>query len=173
MLSNFIGGYYKFYRLFYSYFSLVTLVFLLVYQYMGDSYYLFTSGWMLHVVAIPVVITGAIIMCACIIKYFPTVGGVDVLMKKPKPPVLELEGLHKYVRHPLYLGTLLFIWALFLIFPLLSNLIACIIITLYVLIGIRFEERKLYLEFGDDYKNYARKTPMLIPSLKFGSQKMR
>lgn len=91
--------------------------------------------------------------------------GVDVLLKQQKPPLLEQSGLHRFVRHPLYSGTLLFIWALFLLFPWLSNLIACVVITVYTLVGIHMEEQKLMLQFGDTYRRYAAATPMLIPSL--------
>jgi protein-S-isoprenylcysteine O-methyltransferase Ste14 len=89
-----------------------------------------------------------------------------VLLKKQIAPVLEKGGLHAYMRHPLYSGTLLFIWALFLIFPFMGNLIACVIITVYTLIGIRMEEKKLVIEFGEEYKSYAHQTPMLIPTFR-------
>jgi protein-S-isoprenylcysteine O-methyltransferase Ste14 len=112
------------------------------------------------------IVAGLVVMIACIRKYFANLSGIDVITKKQRPQVLELQGLHEYVRHPLYSGTLLFIWSLFLVFPLLSNLIAFLIITVYVFIGIRLEERKLELEFGENYKKYARITPMLIPSFR-------
>ena len=50
-------------------------------------------------------------------------------------------------------------------FPLISNLIAAVIITLYVLLGLRLEEKKLYLEYGEAYKQYAKKVPGLIPNI--------
>jgi uncharacterized membrane protein len=81
---------------------------------------------------------------------------------------LELGGLHRYIRHPLYLGTLLLVWALFLFFPLLSNLLACGMITGYTLAGIRLEERKLLRQFGEAYASYQRKVPMLIPGTRPG-----
>jgi protein-S-isoprenylcysteine O-methyltransferase Ste14 len=83
---------------------------------------------------------------------------------------LQQGGLHKYVRHPLYLGTLLFIWGLFLIFPLVNNLIAVISVTTYVLFGIKLEEKKLRLEFGESYKKYSKKVPQLIPGLRIKGQ---
>ena len=79
---------------------------------------------------------------------------------------LQQSGLHKYVRHPLYLGTLLFIWGLFLIFPLMSNIIAATTITMYVLIGMRLEEKKLKIQFGESYIEYVKKVPKLIPETK-------
>lgn len=78
-------------------------------------------------------------------------------------PVLEQTGLHKFMRHPLYFGTLLFAWGLFLVFPYVNNLIAVLVMTGYILIGIIFEEKKLMIEFGESYRNYRQKVPMLIP----------
>jgi protein-S-isoprenylcysteine O-methyltransferase Ste14 len=67
------------------------------------------------------------------------------------------------VRHPLYAGTFIFIWGLFILVPSLSLLISNTIITIYTLIGLRFEEQKLEKEFGDAYKTYKQKVPMIIP----------
>jgi protein-S-isoprenylcysteine O-methyltransferase Ste14 len=35
--------------------------------------------------------------------------------------------------------------------------------TIYILIGLYFEERDLVRHFGDAYREYQRTTPMLIP----------
>ncbi len=40
--------------------------------------------------------------------------------------------------------------------------------TLYILIGVFFEERKLLREFGEAYTIYKKSTPMLVPGLVFG-----
>jgi protein-S-isoprenylcysteine O-methyltransferase Ste14 len=39
--------------------------------------------------------------------------------------------------------------------------------SLYILIGIQFEERKLLAEFGENYTRYRKLTPLLIPGLVF------
>ncbi|HMG66270.1 MAG TPA: isoprenylcysteine carboxylmethyltransferase family protein, partial [Chitinophagaceae bacterium] len=72
-------------------------------------------------------------------------------------------GIHKLVRHPLYSGTFIFIWGLFLVLPNWSILVADIIITVYTLVALRFEEQKLEKDFGEAYRIYKRKVPMLIP----------
>ncbi|MDB5200337.1 MAG: hypothetical protein JWO92_2300 [Chitinophagaceae bacterium] len=94
--------------------------------------------------------------------------GIQALQKDQVTvsPALQQSGLHKYVRHPLYFGTLLFVWGLFVLFPLLSNLIAAVVITVYVLIGIKLEEQKLFLEYGEEYEAYSKKVPKLIPGFK-------
>jgi len=42
-------------------------------------------------------------------------------------------------------------------------------LTVYILIGVRYEERKLRREFGQPYADYSARTPMLIPGWKRGS----
>lgn len=107
-------------------------------------------------------------MAVCIKTYFYELSGIQVLDQKEQEVTLRTDGLHRFVRHPLYLGTLLFIGGIFLFVPLLSNLIAGLIILIYTLIGIKLEEKQLLLEFGDDYRKYSEKVPGLLPRLKSG-----
>lgn len=90
--------------------------------------------------------------------------GVAVFTKQDKDQTPLQQGINAHMRHPLYSGTLLVLWALFFLFPFLNNLIACTVITVYTLIGIRLEERKLVSEFGESYRSYQQNVPMLIPS---------
>jgi protein-S-isoprenylcysteine O-methyltransferase Ste14 len=114
------------------------------------------------------VVPGLVIMIICIRKYFFELSGIQALQKNKTivTPKLQQNGLHGYIRHPLYFGTLLFVWGLFLLFPLLYNLIAAAAITVYVLIGIKWEEEKLFVEYGEEYKQYSRRVPKLIPKFK-------
>ena len=160
-------SYFRYYRVFYSAFAAVTLACLLVFQFSMESPLLFTPGIFHYAIAFPFASAGLLVMIICIRKYFLNLSGVDVFLKQKRPVVLEKTGLHAYVRHPLYSGTLLFIWALLLLFPLLSNLIACLVITVYTLVGIKMEEEKLMMEFGESYRTYAASVPMLIPHFKF------
>ncbi|HMD88984.1 MAG TPA: isoprenylcysteine carboxylmethyltransferase family protein [Anaerolineaceae bacterium] len=79
------------------------------------------------------------------------------------PAHLVVNGLYHWVRHPLYTCGLLFIW----LSPTMSlNLLAFnLSASLYIIIGIQFEELKLLAEFGESYSNYRKLTPMLIPGL--------
>ena len=105
-------------------------------------------------------------MMISILKYFKLLSGVRTLYDANPSKELKLDGIHRYVRHPLYLGTLLFIWGLVFIFPMLNNFIAAVMITGYVLIGIRLEEKKLLVEFGSSYGDYISRVPMLVPGFK-------
>lgn len=162
-IQNFIGIGFKYYRPMYSIFAFITLALLLWFQFSIKSSWLFTPSIYTYLPGIIAGLTGLSIMTICINKYFYEMSGLQAIKNPQAKQTLQQSGLHQYVRHPLYLGTLLFIGGLFLIFPLMSNLIAAIIITLYVLLGIRLEEKKLELQFGSTYIEYAKKVPKLIP----------
>ena len=160
------GRFFRYYRLAYIILATITLGFILYFQYSFASPVLINSILIKYASSILLVIPGLAIMIVCIVKYFKLMSFVSSLHQPEPPRGLKLDGIHKYVRHPLYTGTLLFIWGLFFIFPILSNLIAGIIITVYVLIGVKFEEKKLLKEFGNLYSEYISRVPMLIPGLK-------
>lgn len=75
----------------------------------------------------------------------------------------KTSGLLKYVRHPLYTATLMIFWGWFLFSNNYHNLAFCLANTLYILIGIQWEEKKLIEQYGEKYLEYRKKTPMLIP----------
>jgi methanethiol S-methyltransferase len=43
--------------------------------------------------------------------------------------------------------------------------LACLVITGYTVLGARLEEKKLVVQFGEMYKLYQQRVPMLIPDL--------
>lgn len=170
-MSRVWGQHFKYYRLIYSIFAAVTLSAVVFYHFTIISPDLFRVSFWVKILALALGLTGAIVMGISIKKYFFYLSGIDVLFKKPVGvSILQQGGLHKYVRHPLYMGTLLVVWAVFFLFPQLNHLIGCCIITLYTLIGIKLEEQKLHKEFGEAYKEYASKVPRLIPDI-FGNKK--
>jgi methanethiol S-methyltransferase len=155
----------KYYRLFYTLFAALTFIPVTIYEINLPSPFLLSKIYLWP--GIIAGIAGALIMLVCIKKYFIGLTGLKALFtNQPFRAELEISGIHKFVRHPLYLGTFLFIWGLFFIIPHLSLLISNIVITVYTLTGIRFEEEKLVAEFGDTYKTYQKDVPKIIPKLK-------
>jgi protein-S-isoprenylcysteine O-methyltransferase Ste14 len=74
--------------------------------------------------------------------------------------------LYKYVRHPLYVGWFLAIWAT----PTMTvaHLLFAAGTAAYILIAIQLEERDLIGQHGADYVDYRKRVPMLIP--RFGKK---
>jgi protein-S-isoprenylcysteine O-methyltransferase Ste14 len=165
IIQKITGACYQWYRLFYSCLYAFLLLLLIVYQYTQKSELLFITPLLINGAAVIAALTGLWVMMLSIKRYFFTLSGIAVLSKQQITSTPLQQGINAYIRHPLYSGTLLVIWSLFLLFPFLNNAIACTVITLYTLIGIRLEENKLILEFGDLYRIYKKNVPMLIPSL--------
>jgi methanethiol S-methyltransferase len=78
-----------------------------------------------------------------------------------------VKGLYRFVRHPIYTFSLMFLW--FSPTFTVNSLAFALGASGYFLVGIFFEERKLSAEFGQKYLDYKSKTPALVPGLKFSS----
>jgi protein-S-isoprenylcysteine O-methyltransferase Ste14 len=76
------------------------------------------------------------------------------------PERFQLSTLHRFVRHPWYFFLLVLMWTQDIH---LSQLTGYGLITLYLVIGSRLEERKLIRQHGEVYRRYRRKVPGLIP----------
>ncbi|HEX2608436.1 MAG TPA: isoprenylcysteine carboxylmethyltransferase family protein [Flavisolibacter sp.] len=161
-----MGASFRHYRLAYTLFAFFALVAIILFQLTIKSSSLFHTGTLLNILGGIIGYSGLALMLICIKKYFMSLSGLKSLYTDHVTPSLLISGIHRYIRHPLYLGTFAFIWGLFLIWPLLSLLICNVVITLYTLYAIRLEERKLIAEFGDSYRRYKEEVPMLLPGLR-------
>jgi protein-S-isoprenylcysteine O-methyltransferase Ste14 len=92
--------------------------------------------------------------------------GVKTIMKhihnkKPKPTPLTIRGAYQWVRHPLYLFSIVMIWSC----PDLTadRLLFNVLWTTWIIIATMLEERDLVFEFGDQYRQYQAEVPMIIP----------
>jgi protein-S-isoprenylcysteine O-methyltransferase Ste14 len=77
------------------------------------------------------------------------------------PGEFRESAVYRWVRHPIMLGQLVAFWAT----PTMTvgHLLFAIVMLIYILIGLYFEERDLVTAHGDAYRDYQGRTPKLIP----------
>jgi protein-S-isoprenylcysteine O-methyltransferase Ste14 len=155
------------FRLFYNFIAILTLLPVLVLPIVlvDKTLYSIHFPWVIltgfvQVAALVILIVG--IFQTGLMSFL----GIEQLFSRAeeKPPRLVVNGLYRYVRHPLYTAGLAIIWLM----PVMTcNLLALNIgLTLYIVVGAIYEERKLLQEYGEAYAEYRKRTPMLIPGLR-------
>lgn len=164
--ARFVEGWY---RLAYNAFSVVTLIPVgLVYLALPDeTLYSLDAPWSLFLRLLQVLgvlgLAGALFVTD-IWHFAGLKQALAYLNGDPLPfpdPPLQVAGMYRYVRHPLYFFSLLAIWPT----PALSvnGLWLNIGITLYFILGSWVEERRLVRQYGDAYVAYRRRVSWLLP----------
>jgi len=122
----------------------------------GVLWGLFAFGWLL------------VLVSTFLINHFDLFGLRQVWLQMSGRPYTPLPfgtpGPYRYVRHPLYVGWFFAFWAT----PVttVSHLVFAVMTTAYILVAIRLEERDLVAHFGESYRSYKTRVPMLIPFLR-------
>jgi protein-S-isoprenylcysteine O-methyltransferase Ste14 len=114
------------------------------------------SGWVL------------VLYTSFLIDHFDLFGLRQVVLhlrrREITAPPFVTPWLYRIVRHPLYLGWLLFFW----VTPVMTagHLLFAAATTAYIFAAVQLEERDLASAFGDVYRDYRERTAMIIPGLK-------
>lgn len=116
-------------------------------------YTLSALGWL-------IVFTGTFV-----INHFDLFGlrQVWLHLRRRQTPEVEFKVVlyYRIVRHPLMLGFVIAFWAT----PHMTvgHLLFACATTAYILLALQLEERDLVAAFGDAYRDYRRRVPMLLP----------
>ncbi len=158
----------RYYRLFYTLTAVVTFIPVLWLAarlpdrrlYMLD-YPLVMLGWLVQLLGLAIALAG--VQQTGAVAFL----GLDAVLepgKAPSTPRFITQGVYRFVRHPVYSGSLLVLWAT----PLMTwNFLAFNLgATAYFIIGAHFEEQKLVRDFGSAYQEYRQRTPAFIPRLR-------
>jgi methanethiol S-methyltransferase len=166
-LKRKLGDGFRFYRLLYNAFSLITLIPVLLYSISIRQEPIFRwegplaiIQYLLLIASIGLFITGG--RNYSLFQFLGIAqiknGGTNRSLSGYNKFIVS--GIHRTIRHPWYLGGMMIVWARDLgLSAILNNLV----IDSYFIIGAILEERKLEREFGAQYREYQRKVSMFFP----------
>jgi protein-S-isoprenylcysteine O-methyltransferase Ste14 len=114
---------------------------------------LFAGGW------------GLVLISTFLINHFDLFGLRQVWLRWRGKAYTEVgfvqPAVYRLVRHPLYVGWMTAFWATPTMT--LGHILFAAVMTAYMLIAIQLEERNLVQAHGEKYREYRRRTPMLLP----------
>ena len=79
------------------------------------------------------------------------------------PRVFVFTGAFAACRHPMYGGWLIASWGLIMSKPHLLTVFYNVILSVYVILMARQEEKRMIALFGDKYRSYQKQVPFLLP----------
>lgn len=167
---SFGDGFMRFYRLLYNVFSVISFapILYLMLVLPDNDLYQAPPPW-IYLKLAGQGLSALLLLFAVLQTDALSFAGLRQLFGEDKPGNLVTKGFYRFIRHPLYTFGLLFLW----LTPKVSvnTFVVYASLTVYILGGAYFEERKLLREFGQKYEDYKSTTPMFIPFLKFGGNK--
>lgn len=151
---------------FYSIFSGFFLFLLMLFWQKSTSVHLECDGalyWLMRMVFVLSMIVSFLTFRA--LKSFDPLGIQDISAhlkgKTSAGSMFIVKGTYQWIRHPVYFFSLLMIWTPVSLTT--DRLLFNGLWTVWIIIGTILEERDLIAAFGDEYRHYQRKVPMLIP----------
>jgi protein-S-isoprenylcysteine O-methyltransferase Ste14 len=156
---------FKYYRLVYTIVSTVGLLVLLIMNASIESDYLIEPSVWTRYFSLMLATIGIFILKAAFRQY--SLGGFMGL-KDDEHDGFKAGGILKHIRHPLYTATVLIALGFWLFIPNVTTLVSVLCIFIYLAVGIPLEESRLIKKYGEQYREYRKKVPALIPRLRKG-----
>lgn len=150
------------YRLVYSGISTVGLLYVLYLVAVTPSQELFVPPGYLRYIAM-ILASWGIILIVVSFRHISLSGFVG--LSQIKDERLTTEGIHGYVRHPIYSGVILILAGMVLYNPTDIMIVSAVAIGSYLPVGIYLEEMKLIRQFGVSYLEYRESVPAIFPKV--------
>nr|MBI1229064.1 DUF1295 domain-containing protein [Cytophagales bacterium] len=165
--QGYMGKAYKWYRMLYSLLATLGFFALLLYAATLSPQYLITPSDGTQYIGYMLATFGTIIA----VKSMKGISITRFLGVRPHDDLKEtnelvLDGLYRWVRHPLYAGLIMIFLGYFFFLPTVASLVHLISLLVYLPFGIYFEEKKLVILHGQAYVDYQQSVPPLIPTKK-------
>lgn len=153
----------QFYRLYYNIVSLVLFGWVMATFRNSDVLYVVPGAWSLVLYFSQLLFLIALVSCVSQTGIAKFLGVSKQAQEGLQSSGLVTHGCYRVVRHPLYLISTLFL----LSNPVISVrwLLLTFVSVVYFLIGALLEEKRLILEFGDEYRAYQHDVPFLLPRM--------
>ena len=129
----------------------------------GDSFFLHKSTFVSDYV--PLSIRLVILGLTLITALYLFMSGHVVVSHEERPASVVSTGAFRYVRHPLYLGSILFYLGLTVSTASLFSLALLVAIFLFYNYIASYEERLMEMKFGEDYVSYKKRTGKWVPRI--------
>ena len=128
-----------------------------------SQYFTFWNTSWVGYTGIVILIVGGIIMIISRIQL--GIFAIPVLIIEEEHQLIT-KGIYKYIRHPMYLGTILALLGPFLAFRSIIMLILTMVFYIVLIIKRMAKEEKMLIDaFGEEYISYMKQTKRLIPLL--------
>ncbi|MFX0004803.1 MAG: methyltransferase family protein [Candidatus Hermodarchaeota archaeon] len=124
-------------------------------------------NWKVHPNYIICILVGILITIPCVIILIKGMKDAGQETIQPSQETQMYGGIYNYIRHPQSLGE----FPLFIVVALMVNswfliILMSVFIIIYVPIMIYYEEQDLIRRFGEQYRQYRKRTGALFPKLK-------
>ena len=145
---------------------MMIILFLIVWGLDSLSYYIFSySTVVVGLISFPILILPAILFLAFSL-YLVAKSHEAVFGRKKEPPRFLDSGVYAWVRHPMYLGILLFCLGFFFFSPSLVSLGVWIVFFVIYEKMTEYEEKDLVKILGKEYISYQKRVPKWFPGIR-------
>ena len=168
-LKTVLGSRYRFWRLFFNIFSTVTLIPLIMYshsaRFNSETLFAWSGHWRFLrycLVGLGVVLVVAGARHYSLLQFL----GIQQIRQESTRSAMtnsgnfDDRGVLGLVRHPWYGAIFLFLWTSALN---VTAITVNLVLSAYLIVGTLLEERKLVIEFGEEYRRYQDHVSMFIP----------